>query len=184
MSGFLRVSRTCQWKDKNMKISVLLAIAFFLNITFSGCGSEDASTSQTECIEPDEPVAVILPGFVMEPEGDTVSIPISTSVLLYYWLPLEKYKAMEDDMLFLASVDSTILVLPVQPDQESRNHAQRLVNRLEISLTVYLADSTLMEVFEGTNLPLTILYSPECALQTEEGFGAPLRLLEEYQTGI
>lgn len=166
-----------------MKIIVLLAITFFLNITFSGCGSEETSASQTEYIEPDVPVAVILPGFVMEPEGDTVSIPISTSVLLYYWLPLEKYDAMEEDILFLSSVDSTILVLPVQPDQESRNHAQRLVNNLEISLTVYLADSTLMKVFEGTNLPLTILYSPEGTHQTEEGFGAPLRLLEEHQAG-
>lgn len=184
MSGFLRVLQAYQWKDEDMKISVLRAIVFFLTITFTGCGSEESSTSQTEYTEPDEPVAVILPGYVMEPAGDAVSIPNSTSVMLYYWLPLEKYEAMEEDLLFLASVDSTILVLPVQPDQESRNHAQRLVNSLEIFLPVYLADSTLMEVFEGTILPFTILYTPEGDLFTEEGFGAPLRLLEKYQTGI
>ncbi len=162
---------------------MLLTIAFSLTITFSGCGSEE-STSQAEYMELIEPITVILPGYVMEPAGDTVSVPNSTSVMLYYWLPLEKYEAMEEDLLFLASVDSTILVLPIQPDQESRNHAQRVVNNLDISLPVYLADSNLMGVFEGTILPLTVLYTPEGDLLTEAGFGAPLRLLEKHQTGI
>lgn len=167
-----------------MKISVLLTIAIILAITISGCSSEESNASQAEFVEPYEPAMVVLPGYVMEPAGDTVSVPNSASVMLYYWLPLEKYEAMEKDLLFLASVDSTILVLPVQPDQESRNHAQRVVNSLEISLPVYLADSTLMEVFEGTILPMTVLYTPEGDLLTSEGFGAPLRLLEKYQTGI
>jgi hypothetical protein len=182
--GILEYYQACQWKDEDMKISVLLTSAFILTITFNGCNSEENSSPQAEYIEPCEPVAVVLPGYVIEPAGDTVSVPISTSVMLYYWLPLEKYEAMEEDLLFLASVDSTILVLPVQPDQESRNHAQRIVNSLEISLPVYLADSTLIEVFEGTILPITVLYTPEGDLYTAEGFGAPLRLLEKHQTGI
>lgn len=182
--GILEYYQAYQWKDEDMKISVLLAIAFILTITFNGCNSEENSTSQAEYIEPSVPVTVVLPGYVIEPAGDTVSVPNSISVMLYYWLPLEKYEAMEEDLLFLASVDSTILVLPVQPDQESRNHAQRVVNSLEISLPVYLADSTLMEVFEGTILPITVLYTPEGDLFTAKGFRAPLRLLEEHQTGI
>lgn len=176
--------QTCQWKDEDMKISVLLTIAFILTITFNGCSSEESSTSHAEYIELPVPVTVILPGYVIEPAGDTVSVPDSTSVMLYYWLPLEKYEAMEKDLLFLSSVDPTILVLPVQPDRESRNHAQRVVNRLEISLPVYLADSTLMELFKGSILPMTVLYTPEGNLLIEEGFGAPLRLLEEHQSGI
>ncbi|MCD4847419.1 MAG: hypothetical protein K8R76_04435 [Candidatus Aegiribacteria sp.] len=167
-----------------MKISVLLTIVLFLTITLNGCGSEESNASQAESIEPCEPITVILPGNVMEPAGDTVSVPDSTSVMLYYWVPLEKFEAMEKDLLFLSSVDPTILVLPVQPDQESRNHAQRVVNSLEISLPVYLADSTLMEVFEGSILPMTVLFTPEGDLFTAEGFGAPLRLLEKHQTGI
>ena len=167
-----------------MKFSVLLIIAFSIAITFNGCDSEGNSASQTEHIEPCEPVTVVLPGYVMEPAGDTVSVPDNTPVLLYYWLPLEKYEAMEEDLLFLSSVDSTILVLPVQPDQESRNHAQRIVNNLEISLPVYIADSSFTEVFEESILPVTVLYTPEGDILTEEGFGAPLRLLEKHQTGI
>ncbi len=182
--GILEYNQACQWKDEDMKISVLLTIAFIVTITFSGCDSEESNTSHAEYIEPSVPVTVVLPGYVIEPAGDTVSVPRSTSVMLYYWLPLEKYEAMEEDLLFLASVDSTILVLPVQPDQESRNHAQRIVNSLEISLPVCLADSTLMEVFEGTVLPMAVLYTPEGDLFTAEGFGAPLRLLEQHQTGI
>ncbi len=167
-----------------MKISALLTIVFFLAITLNGCGSGESSTSQTELIESYEPVTVVLPGIVTEPAGDTVSVPDSTSVILYYWLPLEKYEAMESDLLFLASLDSTILVLPVQPDHESRNHAQRVVNSLEISLPVYLADSALTKVFEGSILPITVLYTPEGNQFTAEGFGAPLRLLGMHQTGI
>lgn len=163
---------------------MLLTIVFFLAIALNGCGSGESSTSQTELVESYEPVTVVLPGIVTEPAGDTVSVPDSTSVMLYYWLPLEKYEVMEKDLLFLASVDSTILVLPVQLDQESRNHAQRVVNSLEISLPVYLADSALTKVFEGSILPITVLYTPEGDQFTAEGFGAPLRLLEMHQTGI
>ena len=182
--GILEYYQACQWKDEDMKISVLLTIAFILTITFNGCNSKENSASQAEYLEPYEPATVVLPGIVTEPAGDTVSVPDSTSVMLYYWLPLEKYEAMERDLLFLASVDSTILVLPVQPDQESRNHAQRVINSLEISLPVYLADSALIKVFEGSILPITVLYTPEGDQFTAEGFGAPLRLLEMHQTGI
>jgi hypothetical protein len=121
-----------------------------------------------------------LPGLLISPGGDTLSVGPDTTVVLYYWLPLDLYDEMERDLLFLASLDSTILPIPVQPDHETRNHAQRVVNNLGISLPVYLADSSVMEAMDSHILPFTMLLLPGEDPLSESGFGSPARLLAPY----
>lgn len=160
-----------------------LLLTAIIPVLIIGCNPEENGCSNTESIESAEPIAVILPGDVIEPAGDTVTIPPATDVLLYFWLPMDKFEAMENDLLFLASADSTILILPVQPDNDSRNYAQSVVNNLEISLPVYLADSMLMDVFDMNILPACVLFTQEGEVYSENGFGAPARILESHQTG-
>lgn len=123
------------------------------------------------------PLIVQLPGVLIAPTGDTVQILPETDVILYYWLPLEKYDEMQDDLRFLASLDTSYLVLPLQPDHESRNHAQRVVNSMELSLPVYLADSAVMEIIDTCILPSCLILTSEGEIESGSGFGAPSRLL-------
>jgi len=127
---------------------------------------------------------VSLPGVLIAPTGDTVSVPPETDVILYYWLPLDRYDEMESDLLFLASLDdSTCLALPVQPDFDSRNHAQRVINNMGISLPVYLADSTVMAKIDTDILPFCLFLTPEGEEFSGNGFGSPSRLLSSFGSG-
>ncbi|NOQ22257.1 MAG: hypothetical protein GQ565_06370 [Candidatus Aegiribacteria sp.] len=128
------------------------------------------------------PLTAQLPGILIAPTGDTVQVLPGTDVILYYWLPLEKYDEMQDDLRFLASLDTSYLVLPMQPDHESRNHAQRVVNNMEISLPVYLADSAVMEMIDTDILPSCLILTHEGYEISENGFGAPSRLLIQIQS--
>ncbi|MCK4806699.1 MAG: hypothetical protein KAT09_03585 [Candidatus Aegiribacteria sp.] len=143
-------------------------------------------TDQVESINVDltytDSLTVQLPGFLIAPTGDTVQTLPETDVILYYWLPLERYDEMQDDLRFLASLDTFYLVLPVQPDHESRNHAQRVVNNMEISLPVYLADSAVMEIIDTGILPSCLILTPEGEEISGSGFGAPSRLLASIQS--
>lgn len=123
-----------------------------------------------------------IPGSVSGPDSAGVLRAVDAAgaqaVLLYYWLPLEGYEESEPDLRFLAAVqdDASMLVLPVQFDQASRNHAQTLVNGLGISLTVYMGDSALLGHMSPEVLPLSILLRPGSESR-ETGFGGPERLL-------
>jgi hypothetical protein len=151
-------------------------IAMGAGCTGSRAQEDDISTDSTATAER----IVELPGVVLSPGGDTVSIGPETAVVLYYWLPLDLYAEMERDLLFLSSLDSTIVALPIQPDHETRNHAQRVVNNLGISLPVYLADSSVMETVDCSILPYTLLLLPGEEPVAESGFGSPARLLAPY----
>lgn len=129
------------------------------------------------------PLTVQLPGILIAPTGDTVQAPPGTDVILYYWLPLEKYDDMQDDLRFLTTLDTRYLVLPLQPDHGSRNHAQRIVNNMEISLPVFLADSAVMEVIDTSILPSCLIMTSDGEVFEECGFGAPARLLAQIQSG-
>jgi hypothetical protein len=156
----------------------LMAILVLLGSGCSGSGAEEegAGADSTSFVAK----RVELPGMLLSPTGDTVTFGPDTAVVLYYWLPMDMYGEMERDLLFLASLDSTVIPLPIQPDHETRNHAQRVVNNLDISLTVYLADSSVMEMIDCSILPYTVLLLPGEAPVTGTGFGSPARLLAPY----
>jgi hypothetical protein len=137
---------------------------------------------------PADPVAaapapeLVIPGSVSGPDSTGVLRAVdpvgAEAVLLYYWLPLEGYEESGPDLRFLAAVqgDAAVLVLPVQFDQASRNHAQTLVNGLGITLTVYMGDSALLGHMSPEMLPLSVLLRPGSEIR-ETGFGGPERLL-------
>ncbi len=163
------------------KIIVLILVAL---IPFCGC---DERTDEVESGDIDStstgPLTVQLPGILIAPTGDTVQALPETDVIFYYWLPLGKYADMQDDLRFLAALDTLYLVLPLQPDHESRNHAQRVVNNMEISLPVFLADSAVMEVIDTSILPSCLIMTSNGEVFSESGFGAPSRLLVQIQSG-
>jgi hypothetical protein len=125
-----------------------------------------------------------MPGTLTSPSGDTVSLAPGCAALVYYWLPLNLYDEIEGDLVLLASLDSRdetlgmrVVPLPVQPDGESRNHAQRVVNGFGVSLPVYLADSIFMSTLDCSILPCAALLVPGEDPRVETGFGGPGRLL-------
>ncbi len=158
-------------------IKLIMAAAVSVSlISISACGSaESGDTAPADSVEAME-AAVELPGTLLSPTGDTVETETGKSYLVYYWLPLELYDEMQDDLLYLVSMDSSIVPLPVQPDPDSRNHAQRVVNDLGISLTVYLADSQFMSALDCSILPSAVLFSPGKDPTSDWGFGSPSRL--------
>jgi hypothetical protein len=165
------------------RISLLLITAAAL---LFGCGDRAAQTGSDDpdSVSTDPHLASAdLPGILIAPTGDTVHAVPGTAIILYYWIPLNKYGEMEADLLFLASLDSTYQALPLQPDHDARNHAQRIVNDIGISLPVYLADSTTMESIETGILPSCLVLTPEGGEYRETGFGAPSRILASIQNG-
>ena len=171
-----------EWKDINMKVLVVMILVALIPV----CGC-DERTEETVSGDIDStsiaPLTVQLPGILIAPTGDTVQALPGTDVILYYWLPLEKYDEMQEDLFFLASLDSLYHVIPLQPDHESRNHAQRVVNNMEMSLPVFLADSAVMEVIDTSILPSCLIMTSDGEVFSENGFGAPSRLLIQIQSG-
>ena len=161
----------------------MIVLVMIVLIPICGC---DERTEETVSGDIDStsiaPLTVQLPGILVAPTGDTVQAPPGTDVILYYWLPLEKYDEMQGDLSFLTTLDTLYLVLPLQPDHESRNHAQRVVNNMEISLPVFLADSTVMEVIDTSILPSCLIMTSDGEVFSESGFGAPARLLAQIQS--
>lgn len=153
---------------------------FVLCLLVSGSGCVEGQAEEGGEESPVEVVETVaeLPGVILSPAGDTVAPGPGESVLLYYWIPLNLYDEATNDLLFLASLDSTIVPLPIQPDHDSRNHAQRVVNNLDISLPVYLADSAVMDMVDFSILPFSMLLTPGSQPATGSGFGSPERLLD------
>jgi hypothetical protein len=164
------------------RMIVLILVAF---IPICGCDDRGDEVESTDNIDSTSisPLTVQLPGILIAPTGDTVQAPPGIDVILYYWLPLEKYDEMQEDLFFLASLDSLYLVIPLQPNHESRNHAQRVVNNIGISLPVFLADSAVMEVIDTSILPSCLILTSDGCEFSENGFGAPSRLLIQIQSG-
>ncbi len=162
----------------------MIVLVMIVLIPICGC---DERTEETVSGAIDStsiaPLTVQLPGILIAPTGDTVQALPGTDVILYYWLPLEKYDEMQEDLFFLASLDSLYHVIPLQPDHESRNHAQRVVNNMEMSLPVFLADSAVMEVIDTSILPSCLIMTSDGEVFSENGFGAPSRLLIQIQSG-
>jgi len=168
-----------------MKILVRLALLLVLT---SSCGREgDVSEPLPDSTLTVRQPLVQVPGTIMGPDSAGILQEIDTSgrdaLLLYYWIPIIGYEESEPDLLFLAGLqeDGSVLVLPVQFDPDSRNHAQMLVNELGVSMLVYLGDMILMDHLSPCLLPLTVLIRPGSELR-ETGFGGPERLL--VQVGI
>lgn len=160
-----------------MKPYQVLPVLFLL-ASAGGCGEEQTEENGEDSPETVVETVVELPGVILSPTGDTVTAGTGESVLLYYWVPLNLYDEARDDLLFLASLDSTIIPLPIQPDHDSRNHAQRVVNNLDIPLPVYLADSSVMEQVDFSILPFSMLLTPGSPPAEGSGFGSPERLLD------
>jgi hypothetical protein len=168
-----------------MKIPAFLALLLLIT---ASCEQPEEATDPL----PDSTVTVQrpplqVPGTITGPDSAGIPQDIEFSgkdaLLVYYWIPMIDYEESEHDLRFLAGLpkDCSILVLPVQFDPASRNHAQMLVNELGVSLTVYLGNETLREHLSPTLLPLTVLIQPGNE-HRETGFGGPERLLVE--TGI
>ncbi|MEN8209475.1 MAG: hypothetical protein ABFR50_09505 [Candidatus Fermentibacteria bacterium] len=163
-----------------MKILIVSALAALVLICSCNERTDEAVSSGIDSTFTGPP-AVQLPGILIAPTGDTVETLPGTDVILYYWLPLEKYGEMQEDLRFLASLDTLYLVLPIQPDHESRNHAQRVINNISISLPVFLADSAVMGVIDTSILPSCLIMTSDGSVFSENGFGAPSRLLYQMQ---
>ncbi|OPL17840.1 MAG: hypothetical protein AVO35_08145 [Candidatus Aegiribacteria sp. MLS_C] len=167
----------------SMKSSTALGLASCLLILAPSCSEETEADPGPADPAGTPELSVQLPGVILAPAGDTLALQPGRSAIIYYWLPLALYGEMGEDLLFLASLDSTVLPIPIQPDAESRNHAQRIVNDLGISLPVYLADSSVMRTVETDILPFAMLLSPGGESRSESGFGSPSRLLESFRPG-
>ncbi len=149
-----------------------------LAAVFAATGCRNGNEQESTAIQPTAPSAVEVPGIILSPTEDTLALSPGTAVLLYYWLPLDGYPDMKEDLAFLASLDSTVIPVPVQPDRNARNHAQLVVNGMDVSLTVYLADSEAMRLVDTGILPHAVLLRPGGKPVHESGFGAPKRLLD------
>ncbi len=159
-----------------MKRPVVLLLIVLIPVFSCNDRTVEAESGDLDSIHTG-PLTAQLPGVLIAPTGDTVQALLETDVILYYWLPLEKYEEMQDDLRFLASLDTSYLALPVQPDHESRNHAQRILNNMGLSLTVYLADSTVMEMMNTGILPTCVILTSDGDEISGNGFGAPARLV-------
>ena len=165
-----------------MKSSIVM---FVISLSlFCGCDerTEEVESGNNDSIRTSQ-LTVQLPGVLIAPTGDTVDVLPKTNVILYYWLPLDQHDEMRADLLFLASLDTTFLALPVQPDHDSRNHAQRVINNMGISLPVYLADFNVMEKMDAEILPSCLILTTEGEEITGNGFGSPSRLLPSIHSG-
>lgn len=159
-----------------MKRPVVLLLIVLIPVFSCNDRTEEVESGALDSIHTG-PLAAQLPGVLIAPTGDTVHALLETDVILYYWLPLEKYEEMQDDLRFLASLDTSYLALPVQPDHESRNHAQRILNNMGLSLPVYLADSNVMEMMNTGILPTCVILTSDGDEISGNGFGAPARLV-------
>ncbi len=168
-------------KDINMNRPIVLLLIFLIPVFSCSESTDEAESGDVDSIFT-APRAVQLPGILIAPTGDTVQTLPGTDVILYYWLPLENYAEMQEDLRFLASLDTSYLALPLQPDHESRNHAQRVVNDLELSLPVYMADSAIMGMMDTDILPSCLVLTSEGEEISESGFGAPSRLLNSISS--
>lgn len=167
---------------KSVSALVLLAC---LGLTACGGGDQRSTETPSDAIEEYAgPGTVKLPGQVTDPSGSAVSPGAGTVVLLYFWMPVSDHQETMDDLLFLASIAGPeLMILPVQPDADSRNFAQTLVNQLDISLPVNLADGEVMETIGADVLPSTLLLRPDGSISRATGFGGPARLLGTTATG-
>lgn len=163
-------------EKKDMKSTTFLFMTSIVLIFSCGNRGEETEFGNNDSTHTIQ-LTVQIPGVLIAPTGDTVKVPPETDVILYYWLPIDKHSEMQSDLLFLASLDTSCVVLPIQPDHNSRNHAQRVINNMGISLPVYLADSIAMEIMKTDILPYCLILTPEDNEFTENGFGSPSRLL-------
>ncbi|GEM_PF-515381 len=166
--------------NANVKMRLMLtATALMIPVALLSCGGEIEPVSDTSAdVVPDAPANVLIPGTITGPSGDTLSAVQGERVLIYFWIPLNLEAELEVDLIYLASItDNDLRVCPVQPDPDSRNLAQTLVNNLGISLTVYLADQEAISSLDASMLPSAVLLSPGGVRTEEFGFGAPARLL-------
>lgn len=172
--------RRLTYGETFMRLLFTIALSFL--VLTASCGGEEGEITHSSDSTATVSRTAELSGVLVAPAGDTVKIPPETTVLLYYWLPLDMYPSMKSDLEYLASLDSTFLVLPVQPDPESRNHAQRTVNNLEIVLPVYLADSSVMSMMNCEILPFCLAVTPGGDVLFEAGFESPSRLAEQISS--
>lgn len=163
---------------KSTTVSIAAAVLMALLPLLSCGGNGEPVTDPIADPVTAPPADVVVPGTITGPAGDTLTAGPGERVLIYFWIPLNLEIELEQDLMYLASLgDSTLLVVPVQADPESRNLAQTQVNGLGVSLTVYLADPQTMSALDVSMLPSAVLLSPGGGRVEEFGFGAPARLL-------
>lgn len=152
------------------KRTILLATCLFLSIA-CGCGEEQPAVPQA-------PPPFRLPGGLAAPDGAVVDVSADSSVIVYYWLPLDGYRPAAGDLVGIAEARGQgWAIFPVQFDPESRNAGQTQVNELGISIPVYLADSSLAEAIPYDILPVAVLFARGRAPRSEAGEGCVSRLL-------
>lgn len=121
-----------------------------------------------------------IPGTLVSPSGDTLSVRSDSLLLLYHWLPLAGHPDMESDLRQLGRIhdEGVVRVVPVQFDGATRNEAQRVVNDLQLSLPVYLGDAALQKHLSARVLPLSVLVLLDGELR-KTGYGSPRRVLRD-----
>jgi len=165
-------------------ISTLVLMACLGMVACDG-GGDPAREAPSDSLEDHTgPGTVQLPGQVTDPSGVSVSPDEGVAVLLYFWMPVSDHQETMDDLLYLASVTGPeLMILPVQPDADSRNFAQTLVNQLDVSLPVYLADTAVLGAIGTGALPSSLLLRSDGSVSGATGFGGPARLLGTTVTG-
>ncbi|HOA04459.1 MAG TPA: hypothetical protein PLX54_02910 [Candidatus Fermentibacter daniensis] len=124
------------------------------------------------------PAPISLPGRLSGPDGAALDVGLDSAVLIYSWIPLDGFAAIDADLAGLPALqDSGLRLLPVQFSVEDRNMAQAHVNGLGIFLPVYLADSCLAASIPFDVMPVAVLYRRGAPPAVESGFGCAGRLL-------
>lgn len=124
------------------------------------------------------PAVLIVPGNLTGPDGLKPDFSLDSAAVVYYWMPLDGYAAVDSDLVSLAGLGSLgVRAVPVQFTVECRNAAQAHLNGMGISMPVYLADSVTASSIPRDVLPAAVLFRIGAAPEVETGFGCTARLL-------
>lgn len=147
--------------------AVLIALCLAPCSCGGGGGPEDAP-----------PVRLSIPGSLTGPDGLGPDFSTDSAAVVYYWMPLDGYAAVDSDLVSLAGLaDRGVRPLPVQFGADGRNAAQEHLNAMGVSMPVYLADSVLASSIPSDVVPVAVLYRRGAPPAVETGFGCAARLL-------
>ena len=129
-------------------------------------------------IEDAPPEVLEVPGTLTGPDGLPPDLSLDSALVVYYWMPLDGYAAVDSDLVSLAGLaDRGVRAVPVQFTVEGRNASQAHLNAMGVSMPVYLADSVLASCIPGDVLPAAVLFRRGAPPETGTGFGCVARLL-------
>ncbi len=142
-----------------------------LTLSLASCGGGGG-------IEDAPPEVLNVPGTLTGPDGLPPDLSLDSALVVYYWMPLDGYAAVDSDLVALAGLaDRGVRAVPVQFTVEGRNASQAHLNAMGVSMPVYLADSVLASCIPADVIPAAVLFRRGAPPETGTGFGCVARLL-------